>query len=57
MERRKKIKPSDHPSIFVIREAIKDQNNRLGWDNFVLGRWSPKWQLAQQKFFIQTKSK
>jgi hypothetical protein len=53
----KMITPSDHPSIFGIREAIKDQNNRLGWDNFVLGRWSPKWQLAQQQFFIQTKSK
>jgi hypothetical protein len=51
------ITPSDHPSIFGIREAIKDQNNGLGWDNFVLRRWSPKWQLAQQKFFIQTKSK
>jgi hypothetical protein len=38
----KKITPSDHPSIFGIREAIEDQNNGLGWDNFVLGRWSPK---------------
>jgi hypothetical protein len=37
----KKITPLDHPSIFGIREAIKDQNNGLGWDNFVLGRWSP----------------
>jgi hypothetical protein len=53
----KKITPSNHPSIFGIREAIKEQNNRLGWDNFLLGRWSPKWQLAQHKFFIQTKSK
>jgi hypothetical protein len=31
----KNITPSDHPSIFGIREAIKDQNNGLGWDNFV----------------------
>jgi hypothetical protein len=53
----KKNTPSDHPSIFGIREAIKDQNNGLGWDSFVLGRSSPKWQLAQQKFFIQTRSK
>jgi hypothetical protein len=52
-----KITPSDHPSVFGIREAIKDQNYGLGWDNFILGRWSPRWQLAQQKFFIETKSK
>jgi hypothetical protein len=37
----KTIKPSDHPQIFGIREAVGDQNNHLGWNNFVLGRWSP----------------
>jgi hypothetical protein len=36
------IKPSNHPQIFGIREAVRDQNNHLGWNNLVLGRWSPK---------------
>jgi hypothetical protein len=51
----KTIKPSDHPQIFGIREAVRDQNNHLGWNNFVLGRWSPKWQKLQQQFYTQTK--
>jgi hypothetical protein len=50
MERRK----NDYTIRPPFQEAIKVQNNGLGWDNFLLGRWSPKWQLAQQKFFIQT---
>ena len=53
----KKITPTDYPVIFGIREAIRDQNRGLGWNNFVLGRWSPKWQLAQQQFYTCTKSK
>ena len=53
----KKITPTDHPEIFGIRDAIKDQNNGLGWNNFVLGRWSPKCQLAQQQFYTRTRSK
>jgi hypothetical protein len=40
-----------------IREAVRDQNNHLGWNNFVLGRWSPKWQKVQQQFYTQTNSK
>jgi hypothetical protein len=31
----KTIKPSDHPQIFGIREAVRDQSNHLGWNNFV----------------------
>jgi hypothetical protein len=53
----KTIKPSNHPQIFGIREAVRDQNKHLGWNNFVLGRWSPKWQIAQQQFYTQTNSK
>jgi hypothetical protein len=51
------IKPSDHPQNFGIREAVRDQNIHLGWNNFVLGRWSPKWQKVQQQFYTQTNSK
>jgi hypothetical protein len=53
----KTIKPSDHPQIFGIREAVRDQNKHLGWNNFVLGRWSPNWQIVQQQFYTQTNSK
>ena len=53
----KKITPSDHPQIFGIREAVRDQNKYLGWNNFILGRWSPKWQTVQQQFYTHTKSK
>jgi hypothetical protein len=53
----KRITPNDYPEIFGIREAIRDQNRGLGWNNFVLGRWSPKWQLTQQQFYTRTKSK
>jgi hypothetical protein len=53
----KTIKPPNHPQIFGIREAVRDQNNHLGWNNFVLGRWSPKWQKVQQQFYTQTNSK
>jgi hypothetical protein len=53
----KTIKPSDHPQIFGIREAVRDQNNHLGWNNFFLGKWSPEWQKVQQQFYTQTNSK
>jgi hypothetical protein len=53
----KTIKPSDHPQMFGIREAVRDQNKHLGWNNFVLGRWSPKWQIVQQQFYTRTNSK
>ena len=53
----KKITPSDFPTKFGIRAAIKDQNKGLGWNNFALGRWSRKWQLAQQQFYKRTGSK
>jgi hypothetical protein len=57
LQKGKTIKPSDHQQIFGIREAARDQNKHLGWNNFVLGRWSPKWQKVQQQFYTQTNSK
>jgi hypothetical protein len=53
----KRITPTDFPTIFGIREAIQDQNTTLGWNNFILGRWSPKWQKAQQNYYNLTRSK
>jgi hypothetical protein len=49
--------PTDFPTIFGIREAIQDQHTTLGWNNFILGRWSPKWQKAQQNYYNLTRSK
>ena len=36
------ILPVQYPTLFGIRAAFKEQNEGLGWTNFVLGRWSPK---------------
>ena len=44
------ILPVQYPTLFGIRAAVKEQNKGLGWTNFVLGRWSPKWQTVQQKY-------
>lgn len=35
------INPTSFATDFGIREAIKDQAT-IGWDNFILGRWSKK---------------
>ena len=40
----------------VVRVAILEQNE-IGWDNFMIGRWSTKWQEAQEIFLLQSKSK
>ena len=44
------ISHTQYPMLFGIRAAVKEQNEGLGWTNFVLGRWSPKWQTVQQKY-------
>ena len=33
---------SNYSTLLGIREAVKEQDEGLGWTNFVLGRWSPK---------------
>ena len=33
---------TQYSTLFSIRETVKEQNEGLGWTNFVLGRWSPK---------------
>ena len=44
------------PSTYGIQNAIEDQT-KIGWNNFSLGRWSIKWQLVQQKYIKQINSK
>ena len=46
-----------YSTLFGIRAAIKEQNEGLGWTNFVLGRWSPKWQEVQQVYLTSIQSR
>ena len=39
-----------------IIAAIKEQTE-IGWDNFLVGRWSVKWQDIQEKFNKLMKNK
>ena len=34
-----------------LKDAIRDQQ-KIGWDNFVLGRWSPLWQTVQARYLL-----
>ena len=46
-----------YSTLFGIRAAVKEQNDGLGWTNFVLGRWSPKWQKVQQQYLTSIRSR
>ena len=46
-----------YSTLFGIRAAVKEQNDGLGWTNFVLGRWSPKWQEVQQQYLTSIQSR
>ena len=50
---KKTINPNDYPNIRGLRAAVKDQV-KIGWNNFVLGRWSKKWQRVQQRYIRDT---
>lgn len=52
----RRIKPSDFTRSDGIRDAMKDQE-KIGWTNFFLGRWSPKWQAIQAKHYERISSK
>ena len=41
-----------YPSIICV--AILEQQE-IGWDNFMIGRWSKKWQEAQEAFLYSQK--
>ena len=49
------ITPASFATTFGIRNAVRDQD-QIGWDNFLLGRWSTKWQKVQQRHFKHTES-
>ena len=51
------ITHTKYSTLFGIRAAVKEQNDGLGWTNFVLGRWSPKWQQVQQQYLTSIKSR
>ena len=50
------ITPSTFKNTFGLRDAIKDQQ-KIGWNNFILGRWSKKWQLVQKRYFAEIGSR
>ena len=50
------IKFTDVPTKYGLRSAIKAQQ-RVGWTNFILGRWTPLWQKVQQQHLDNIKSK
>ena len=59
---------SDQPNHAVIqvllvlyftigRSSSSTDQDQIGWDNFILGRWSKKWQKVQQRYNKHTKSR
>ena len=50
------INPNDYTTDFNIRDAIKDQQ-KIGWTNWVIGRWSPKWQRVQKLYYKSIRSR
>ena len=49
------IYPDNYTTDFNIRDAIKDQS-KIGWTNWVIGRWSPKWQRVQKLYYKSIRS-
>ena len=49
------IYPDNYTTDFNIRDAVKDQN-KIGWTNWVIGRWSPKWQKVQKLYYKSIRS-
>ena len=40
--REEPITAAEFADVFGLQEAIEDQAS-LGWNNYLLGRWSPTW--------------
>ena len=51
------INPNNYTYDNGLREAIRDQNNKLNWYHFMVGRWSPKWRHVQQRYLKSIQSK
>ena len=41
---------------YGLRKAVEDQS-KIGWENFIFGQWSKKWQLVQSAYLLAIKSK
>ena len=55
--RGKAINPNNYSEAHGLREAIREQNEGLKWYHFILGRWSPRWQLVQKSYLQSIGSK
>ena len=51
------ITHTKYSTVFGIRAAVNEQNEGLGWTNFVPGRWIPKWHKIQQLFLTSIHSR
>ena len=43
---------TDYSQQYKIRDAVLEQK-KIGWTNFVLGRFSPKWQISQDIYYTE----
>ena len=50
------IDPENYTTDFNIRDAVNEQS-KIGWTNWAIGRWSPKWQQVQKRYYKSIKSK
>lgn len=50
------INPKSFKNVYGIQYAIKEQE-KIGWDNFILGHWSKKWQTVQYLHYKKMKNK
>ena len=57
MKSSRPIIPTSYSTLFGLQEAVKDQSEGLGWSNFMLGRWSPKWQQVQKQYLTSFRSR
>lgn len=55
LRRGEPIAAADFSTEFGLHEAIEEQET-LGWNNYLLGRWSPKWQTVQAQYFASISS-
>ena len=50
------IQPNTYTTTYGVQKAVEMQGI-LGWENFVLGRWSRTWQQVQWNYYNLIKSK
>ena len=55
LRRGEPITAADFSTEFGLHEVIEEQK-KLGWNNYLLGRWNPKWQTVQAQYFASISS-